>query len=90
MAWTPSTKALPILDECPTGMILRESPHIYSAIDLYGYAEAGGVDPFRCSPWARHAMMIIAGEKHRHWKMEDAQRKAKRDADIATSMVRRG
>ena len=65
--------------ECPTGRVLRESPHIYRAIHTAGHVENGSVNPFTLSHWAREAMMVVSSERARLREIEQQNRQLERD-----------
>lgn len=83
MIWRPSTREIEPIDECPVGKILRETPHVYQAVQMYGYAESGSLNIFDCSSWLRSAMSIVGSEYVRHSRRRDEQRKAEADAMAA-------
>jgi len=72
-----------VLRECPIGVVLRESPHVYDALTAYSHVENGAVDPYSLSPWANQAFGVIGAERAR---MHDAQmRETQRKRDVSAS-----
>jgi hypothetical protein len=87
------SEAEQVLLECPVGLVLRETPDVYRAIEVQSFAEQGGVDPFAQSPWMQDAIRIVSSERARCMGQKDEERRqqshAKGDAEYARNAVRR-
>jgi hypothetical protein len=78
------------LKECPIGVILREAPYVYSAIQAHAYAECGSFNPLESPHWLQQAISVVGSEKERLRQIKDGERNLKRDSQIGQRMVRRG
>lgn len=74
------------ISECPVGMILRESPHVFDAIGAYGSGENVSPDVLRKPRWLQDAFRVIGSERARLFEMEQQDRKAQHDAKIGARM----
>lgn len=79
-----------ILNECPTGAILRETPYIYEAIAYHSYAENGALDPSAQTPWIQEVMRVVGSEKSRLYDLEQKKRKGASDALYGASQLKGG
>lgn len=78
-----------ILYECPVGMVHREAPYAWDAINVHSLAEGAGFALLRQSRWLQHAFRVIGSEKERHRQQDESERRARRDAGYGASVLRR-
>ena len=79
-----------LLRECPLSVVLRNAPHVFSAIPLHGMVyESGSVDWFNLSPWAQSAVRVIGSERSRLRELERREKDSIRNSQIGID-VRRG
>lgn len=79
-----------ILYECPVGLILRETPSIYTAIELATHAENGAIDPTQQTAWAQSGMRVVASERARLRELRSKQQQSKGDAAYGARALRGG
>jgi len=72
------------------GMILRETPHIFSAIAIANDIENGALSTLDVSPWARMAVSVVAGERSRLREEERESRTQKTDSKHALNTLMGG
>lgn len=75
-----------LLKECPIGVIIRESPYIYDAINVHVYAENGALNPLKQSSWLQHAFNVIGSEKARLFKLKNSGKRGKSDSEYGRRM----
>lgn len=78
---------LNLLEECPTGAILREAPYIYDAIAAHNGLESGAFDPTLKPRYLQECLRVIGAEKSRLWEMKQSQEKSATDAKYARRVL---
>lgn len=78
-----------MLNECPVGKIMRESPHVYDAIAAHTYSENGALNPLECSPWLQAAIRVVGSERGRLEDMRQEEQRNKVDAKRGQSLRKR-
>ena len=69
-----------LIKECPVGVIFKESPYVYNALNAYAHSENGCFNPLESPLWLQDAFCVIASEKARLQKIKDEERRSKRDS----------
>ena len=70
-----------ILYECPTGYLLREAPHIFSAIEAASTLDnAGPAELRQCSPYLLHAWRAYRAENAGLRELREIRRMASTDS----------
>lgn len=78
-----------MLTECPVGMILRESPATYDALDAAARVESTSIAEFRALPLYMQSVARLAmSERARHMEMKDKERKYAQDSRRGTAQRR--
>ena len=72
-----------ILRECPVGRILRETPHVFEAIEASAYVDnAGPRDARHIPPYLHQVWRIVSSERQRLHELKMSEAKGRRDVDI--------
>ena len=69
-----------IRNECPTSLVLRTTPQVYSAIATESYVELGAVDPLALSLWAQRSMAAVSGERGRLMELKSKSQSGNADS----------
>lgn len=78
-----------VLRECPTGKILRETPHVYDLIEVAAATERAGPGELVGLPMpVKHAARLYWSERSRHLEIRASRARATSDAAYATRVVR--
>lgn len=77
------------VNECPIGVILRESPYIYDLLQQRPFLESGALGPTEVPKPTRIVAMIATSELDRLRELRRQQERAARTSADATAEVRR-
>ena len=77
--------------ECPVGLVLREAPYLYNAINATTHVENGASDPTKVPVWLQEIMKVASAERFRLHDLERATKtRGTSDAEYARQVVSRG
>jgi len=76
-------RGMSVVRECPTGMILRETPYVYRAIEAQGHIENGAISPYVLSHWGRETASIVSSERARLREIERENQETKRGSAVS-------
>jgi hypothetical protein len=78
-----------IVRECPVGMVLRETPHVYDAVSAASNTESGAINPLEVPRWLQDSLRIVGSERGRLFDIKQQQRRSAGDAAYAARAVGR-
>lgn len=69
------TKTERTINECPTGLILREAPHTHDTLEMCGLIDNVGPAEFATLPtYLQHAWRFVSSEKERLRRLQEDQK----------------
>ena len=78
------------LRECPVGIVLREAPYIYDAINSWQYVDSGALNPLVSPSWLREILRVVGSEKARLHELRDRPNQGAADAEYGRRVLARG